>query len=77
MSTTTVEVQELPARLAEVLSLASAGTEVIVTEGQVPRARLVPLAPAQARIPGLHLGAIQTSEDFDAPLPEDFWTGTA
>ena len=77
MSTTTVEVQELQARFEEVLSLAAAGAEVIVTEGQIPRARLVPLVPGRARIPGLHQGDIQTSEDFDAPLPEDFWTGTA
>jgi antitoxin (DNA-binding transcriptional repressor) of toxin-antitoxin stability system len=77
MSTTTVEEQELQARFGEVLSLAAAGGEVIVTEGQVPLARLVPLTPGRARIPGLHPGAIQTREDFDAPLPEDFWTGTA
>jgi antitoxin (DNA-binding transcriptional repressor) of toxin-antitoxin stability system len=77
MSTTTVEVQELQARFGEVLSLAAAGAEVIVTEGHVPRARLVPLVPGRARTPGLHPGTIQTSEDFDAPLPEDFWTGTA
>ena len=48
---TTVEVHELPARLGEVLSLAAAGTEVIVTEGHVSRARLVPLAPGHASIP--------------------------
>ena len=77
MSTTTVEVQELHARFGEMLSLAAAGAEVIVTEGQIPRARLVPLLPGRARIPGLHQGDIQISEDFDAPLPEDFWTGTA
>jgi prevent-host-death family protein len=77
MSTTTVEVQELQARFGEVLALAAAGTEVIVTEGQVPRARLVPLTAGHARVPGLHPGAIQTSEDFDAPLPDDFWAGTA
>lgn len=25
--------------------------------------------------PGLHLGAISTSEDFDEPLPDEFWLG--
>lgn len=24
---------------------------------------------------GLHLNAFQTSEDFDAPLPDSFWLG--
>ncbi len=26
---------------------------------------------------GLHAGAIWVSEDFDEPLPDEFWTGTA
>jgi antitoxin (DNA-binding transcriptional repressor) of toxin-antitoxin stability system len=56
--------------------MATRGTEVIVTEGNVPRAKLIPLPlPVQARVAGLHPGAIRTSEDFDAPLPEEFWTG--
>ncbi|MBK1990063.1 hypothetical protein A0J48_021465 [Sphaerospermopsis aphanizomenoides BCCUSP55] len=25
--------------------------------------------------PGLHLGAISTSDDFDEPLPDEFWFG--
>ena len=28
------------------------------------------------RIPGLHPGSIWMSEDFDAPLPDEFWVGT-
>jgi hypothetical protein len=26
------------------------------------------------RVAGLHPGAIWTSDDFDEPLPDDFWT---
>ena len=26
---------------------------------------------------GLHAGAIWTSDDFDEPLPDEFWTGTS
>jgi hypothetical protein len=29
-----------------------------------------------SRIAGLHRGAIQTSDDFDEPLPDDFWLST-
>jgi len=76
MSTTTVDVQELPTRFAEVLSLAAAGNEVIVTDKQVPVARLVPLTPGQPRILGLHAGTITVAPDFDAPLPDEFWEGT-
>jgi antitoxin (DNA-binding transcriptional repressor) of toxin-antitoxin stability system len=75
MSKTTVDVQELPNRLTEVVSLAAAGAEVIVTDNQVPVARLLSLVQGQTRIPGLHSGAITTSPDFDAPLSDDTWVG--
>ncbi len=29
----------------------------------------------QQRIPGLHRGAIEIADDFDAPLPDEFWAG--
>ena len=38
---TTIDIQELPARLEEALALAASGGEVILTEGAVPRARIV------------------------------------
>jgi prevent-host-death family protein len=76
MQTKTVDVHEAQAHLAELLSLVTAGTEIILTEGSTPLARIVPIAGAlMPRVAGLHLGAIWTSEDFDEPLPEEFWTG--
>ncbi|OQW99702.1 MAG: hypothetical protein BWK80_62615 [Desulfobacteraceae bacterium IS3] len=33
------------------------------------------LIPAEQRVAGLHSGRIHISEDFDEPLPEEFWTG--
>jgi antitoxin (DNA-binding transcriptional repressor) of toxin-antitoxin stability system len=75
MVTTEVEVRDLPDRFAELVALAAEGTEVIVTDGHIPRARLLPLQPGAGRLPGLHQGAIQTADDFDAALPEDFWMG--
>jgi antitoxin (DNA-binding transcriptional repressor) of toxin-antitoxin stability system len=77
MPTTTIDVQELPSRFEEAMSLAAAGTEVIVTETNIPRARLIPLSPGPTRIPNLHPGAIQMADDFDVPLPDDFWLGTS
>lgn len=76
MPTTQVEIAELSERLEEMLSLAAAGADVIVTQGTVPRARLVPLGPGQQRTPGLHPGALVASDDFDAPLPDSFWLGS-
>ncbi len=31
----------------------------------------------QPRIAGLHAGTAWISDDFDLPLPEEFWTGAA
>jgi antitoxin (DNA-binding transcriptional repressor) of toxin-antitoxin stability system len=63
-----IDVRDLPDRFAEAMSQAAAGADVIVTQGSVPRARIVPIPEARPRKPGLHPGAMQMSEDFDAPL---------
>lgn len=70
-----IDIRELPAGLDEVLAVASAGEEVILLDGSIPRARLVPLGPSPPRVAGLHPGAFQPTPDFDAPLPDDFWAG--
>jgi hypothetical protein len=37
---------------------------------------LVPVKPQkQARTAGMHHGAMRMSEDFNDPLPDDFWSG--
>ena len=33
-------------------------------------------AVASPRVLGLHAGVWSVADDFDAPLPEDFWLGT-
>jgi prevent-host-death family protein len=78
MTIKTIDLHQNQPQLAELLPLVTAGTEIILTEGGLPVARLVPIAPApSARIAGLHAGAAWISEDFDAPLPDEFWTGEA
>lgn len=72
---TAIDIRELPARLTEALALASSGGEVILLDGSIPRARLVPWEPSPPRTAGLHPGALQPAPDFDAPLTDDFWTG--
>jgi len=71
----TIDIRELHARLEEVLALASAGGEVILTDGSTPRARIVPFSAAVSRTAGLHPGALQAASDFDAPLSDSFWSG--
>jgi antitoxin (DNA-binding transcriptional repressor) of toxin-antitoxin stability system len=77
MPTTAIDVKDLPARLSEIIAEVAAGAEVIVMDGNVPRARLVPLGAGRQRMPGLHPGAMVMADDFDAPLPDEFWTGSS
>ncbi len=72
----TVNAQEAQANLPELLSLVWAGGEVLITEAEQPIVKLTPVAPMKKkRVAGLHRGAIWTSEDFDEPLPDEFWLG--
>ena len=77
MPVKTVEVQKSQTYLKELLSLVVKGTEVILTQGSTPIARLIPITASStgARVAGLHTGAIWTSDDFDEPLADDFWLG--
>ena len=83
MSNKTIDVNKVHLTLKELLSLVNADTEIIITEGNKPLARLISLGETEEnttetsslRQPGLHPGTIWTSEDFDEPLPEEFWTG--
>jgi prevent-host-death family protein len=64
--------------LKELLALVRDGAEVLLTEGNTPVAKIVPVEEkktlAQPRTPGLFPG-IWTSDDFDDPLPDEFWLG--
>ena len=48
------------------------GQEVIITV--VPKKDIGRIAQG-GRIPNLHPGAFQMSDDFDDPLPDSFWLG--
>ena len=76
--TKTIDVRDAQAQLPELLTLALEGNEVIISEGDKPLARLVPVDVAKQwkRVAGLNRGAIWMSDDFDEPLPDEFWTGT-
>lgn len=76
MSSKTVDIHDTETSLSELVSLALEGNEVIIAEDEKPLARLIPISePKHTRIAGLNRGEIWTSEDFDDPLPESFWTG--
>lgn len=76
MTTKSVEIHEAQQHLAELVAQVAAGIEILILDGQTPRARLVPITvPAVQRIPGLHAGSMSMHPDFDQPLPDDFWLG--
>lgn len=75
MTIKAVDVRDAQSNFEQLLNDVRQGTEVLLTEGETPLARLVPMAASAAsRVAGLHLGAIWTSDDFDQPLPDDLWT---
>jgi prevent-host-death family protein len=77
MEVKTVDVQEAKIDLEDLIFQVSKGIDIILAQDNVPLARLVPIASSMTpRKAGLHKGTIWTSEDFDEPLPEEFWTGT-
>jgi prevent-host-death family protein len=72
MEKVTVDVSEAQAHLKELVQRVNSGTQIILSENEKPIARLVPVSE---KIAGLHAGSIWTSDDFDEPLPDNFWTG--
>ncbi len=74
MVTKTVDIAEAQTHLKELLTLVQEGAEIILTEDDKPLARIAPLAPKK-RVLGLHEGTIWMSDDFDEPLPDEFWLG--
>ena len=67
---TTTAILEKSGRLhLEALPFAE-GTRVEVTVRETEQPSTL-----QPRIEGLHRGSMVTTDDFDAPLPDEFWLG--
>jgi len=80
-----IDVQEQQTTVEELLALVQAGGEIILMRGDTPVARMTsvessvtvndPKTDKSERIPGLHAGMIWVSDDFNDPLPDEFWFG--
>ncbi len=78
MLTETVSIRDARNNLSELVKRALQGDEIIITEADRPLVRLVPVARAEGpRVAGLNRGQVWTSDDFDQPLPDDFWLGSS
>ena len=74
MSTMTIDVIEAQSQLSKLLALALQGNKVIISDNEEPVVQLVPVRQdAKRRSAGLHRGAMRMSDDFNAPLPDEFW----
>ena len=76
MSAKTVTLNDAAARLPELVTRASEGEEIVIARNELPVAKLVPFIELEGnRVFGQARGRIHVSEDFDEPLPDDFWLG--
>lgn len=76
MDTMTVDVKDAQTQLSKLLALALQGNKVVISEDQEPMVQLVPIRKRhERRIAGLHRGAMRMRDDFNDPLPDEFWLG--
>jgi prevent-host-death family protein len=73
----TVNLDKVENQLAELLAFAEDNGEIVIAQNGKPLARLEPVKQPKKkkRIAGLNRGMIWSSEDFDEPLPDEFWLG--
>jgi prevent-host-death family protein len=71
----TVNIEDAKNQLAELVDQACEGAEVVITEKGKPVAQLVCIPPEKRRVAGLNRGTIWTTDDFDDPVPNEFWIG--
>jgi len=71
--TTTFDLPGTVEQFALLIKHVQAGEEVLIAQGGVAIARLVPIpSPRQHRIPGQDKGKVTIAPDFNDPLPNDF-----
>jgi len=72
----TIEVLSETGTFAELVELARKEKGLLLLKSGQPVAQVLPMPePTGRRIAPLHPDSISVSEDFDAPLSEDFWIG--
>jgi prevent-host-death family protein len=68
----TVNLYEAKTQLSQLVEDAAAGKEIIIAKNGKPMAKLVAIRERPLRKPGRFKGKIWMSDDFDAPLPQEF-----
>ena len=76
MSFKSVTLDDAAGRLSELVARASRGEQIVISQDEHPLAKLVPFAEVEGdRVFGQVRGRVHMSEDFNEPLPDDFWLG--
>jgi hypothetical protein len=78
MTIKTIDLEQTDTDLDSVLALLDSDVEVILTRGDQLLARVTTAIGSVGTSPhvaNLGAGTVWMSEDFDAPLSDDFWTG--
>jgi antitoxin (DNA-binding transcriptional repressor) of toxin-antitoxin stability system len=72
-----IDLSEKKLTLTDLLEQVRSGEEILLLDGDTPLARIMPEKQKPSkRVPGLDEGALLwMSEDFDDPLPDEFWLG--
>ena len=68
----TLNLYEAKTQLSSLVDQAAAGAEIIIAKNGKPMAKLVPIRERTERKPGRFKDKIWISDDFDAPLPQEF-----
>jgi antitoxin (DNA-binding transcriptional repressor) of toxin-antitoxin stability system len=74
MADKSVTAAEAETQLKALLEFVQKGHDVLISDGSMVIARLVP-ASQKRRIAGLTRGAARTAPDFDEPLADSYWEG--
>ncbi len=69
----TVKLEDVKASIDALIALVREGTDVLIMDGDTPVVRMSPPASGE-RVPDLNSGTWM-SDDFDDPLPDEFWLG--
>jgi len=72
VTTQTIDIADVQIHFMELLQQVVEGDHIILSKNKTPVAQMVPISE---RVAGLHVGEISTSNDFDEPLPDEFWMG--
>ena len=71
-----IDVLSTDMKLKDLIPFIEQGDEILLMKGEQLLTRIPPeeAQPVQ-RIADLHPGAMIASDDFDSPLPDEFWLG--